>query len=413
MRNMRTVLPGRGAEGVAMKSRYDVLVIGGGPGGAIAARTAAQAGLSVLLIEKRPAIGSPVRCAEGIGKEVLKDFIDPDPRWIAADITEASVVAPDGTELVLDPQIGGSHVGYILERKIFDRALVTSAAEAGADIAVKTTATGPLMENDKVSGAILTGGVHKISADIVIAADGVESRFARMCGIDTTVPPGEMMSCAQYLVTDIDIVPGRAVFTVGNSIAPQGYLWIFPKGERRANVGIGISGRKSGEGHRAKDYLDAYIKKQFPEGKCLEFMPGGVPVCRPLRSTVAEGFMIVGDAARVADPFTGGGIYNAMYTGRLAAETAADCIARGDTSKKALEAYDHLWRASEFGESLDRNYRLKEFFIRQTDDTFNRLVRSATTIRLDEFSTRELVKKLLIRNPVLLADVRLLMDCIR
>lgn len=396
-----------------MKSRYDVLVVGGGPGGAIAAETAAKAGLSVCLAEKRPAIGTPVRCAEGIGRDVLSEFIEPDPAWISADITEASVVAPDGTELVLDTKLAGNKVGYVLERKIFDRALVKKAADAGADIAVKTTATGPVMEEGAVRGAVLTGAVPKIQADVVIAADGVESRFARMCGIDTSVPAAEMMTCAQYLMTNIGIVPGRTVFSVGNTIAPQGYLWIFPKGGGMANVGVGISGKKSGEGHRAKDYLDAYVKTHFPGGKCLEFIPGGVPVCRPLPSTVADGLMIVGDAARVVDPFTGGGIYNAMFTGRLAGQVAADCIARGNCTKKALGAYDRGWRNSELGKSLDRNYKIKEYFIRQTDEKFNRLIRSAATLNLDDFSTLELIRQLFIRNPGLLSDLPTLREFVR
>jgi len=387
-----------------MKNGYDVLVVGGGPGGAVAAETAASHGLSVCLVEKRPAIGTPVRCAEGIGQDALREFIDPDPAWIAADIREASVVAPDGTELVLNAKVAGNKVGCVLERKIFDRALVKKAAAAGADIAVKTTATGPVEVNGAIRGAHLTGATPIIHADVVIAADGVESRFTRMCGIDTTVPAAEMMTCAQYVMTDIDIAPGRTVFTVGNEIAPQGYLWIFPKGDRTANVGIGISGKKSGPGHRPKDYLDQYVRSHFPDGKCIEFIAGGVPVCRPLPSTVADGLMIIGDAARVVDPFTGGGIYNAMFTGRLAAEVAADCIARGDVSKKALKAYDRQWRASEMGRSLERNYKIKEYFIRQTDDRFNQLIHSATAINLEEFSTLELVKELAIRNPALLAD---------
>ncbi|HNX16744.1 MAG TPA: NAD(P)/FAD-dependent oxidoreductase [Methanoregula sp.] len=396
-----------------MKSRYDVLVVGGGPGGAVAAETAAKAGLSVCLAEKRPAIGTPVRCAEGIGRDVLSEFIEPDPAWISADITEASVVAPDGTELVFDSKAAGNKVGYVLERKIFDRALVKKAAEAGADIAVKTTATKPVIENGRVRGAYLTGAVPEVHADVVIAADGVESRFARMCGIDTSVPASDMMTCVQALMTGIDIAPGRTVFNVGNTIAPQGYLWIFPKGNRTANVGIGISGKKCGDGHRPKDYLDNFVKKKFPDGKCIEFIAGGVPVCRPLSSTVADGLMIVGDAARVVDPFTGGGIYNAMFTGRLAGQVAADCIARGDCTKKALGAYDKAWRASDLGKSLERNYKIKEYFIRQTDDKFNRLIRSASAIRLEEFSTLGLVRELVIRNPGLLSDLSVIRDFIR
>jgi len=93
----------------------------------------------------------------GIGREALAEFIAPDPAWIAAEIKEASVVAPDGTELVLNAKLAGNKVGCVLERKIFDRELVRRAAEAGADIAVKTTATGPVMEDGAVRGAHLTG----------------------------------------------------------------------------------------------------------------------------------------------------------------------------------------------------------------------------------------------------------------
>src|SRR5512137_542375 len=77
-----------------MKNKYDVLVIGGGPAGALAARTAAERGLSACLVEKRPAIGAPVRCAEGIGIQALAEFIDPDPRFISAEMTGAAIVAP-------------------------------------------------------------------------------------------------------------------------------------------------------------------------------------------------------------------------------------------------------------------------------------------------------------------------------
>ena len=63
------------------------------------------------------------------------------------------------------------------------------------------------------------------------------------------------MSCAQYLMTGLDIEAHTLVFYGGNEIAPGGYLWVFPKGKRMANVGIGISGKKSWEGHRAKDIL--------------------------------------------------------------------------------------------------------------------------------------------------------------
>jgi len=395
-----------------MKSRYDVLVIGGGPAGALAAKTAAQAGNSVCLVEKRPAIGTPVRCAEGIGKELLKEYIKPDPRWISADIESARIIAPNGTAISLDQARAGNEVGYVLDRKIFDRELVWQAAEAGADVIVKTRATAPIIENGAVRGAkVLSAGVPAdIRAEVVITADGTEAQFARWAGLDTTVPLREMMSCAQYLMTDIDINAGSTDFYLGNSIAPEGYLWVFPKGDRTANVGVGITGRKSRDGSRAKDYLDRFVAKNFPNGKAIEAIAGGVPVCRPLPCTVSDGLLVAGDAARVVDPITGGGIGNAMYTGRLAGEVASKCIEAGNCSKEALMPYDTEWRASRMGMTNERNYRVKEYFITLDDKKLNTLADSIASISFSELSVSALIRELIKRNPKMLLELKALKD---
>jgi len=398
-----------------MRNKYDVLIIGGGPGGAIAAKTAVGMGLSACIVEKRPAIGAPVRCAEGIGREALTEYIEPDPRWISAEMTGAAIVAPDGTKMQLSSVQAGSKVGYVLDRKFFDRELVWRAAEAGADVTVKSRASAPIMENGVVKGAKIEymGQVTKISAEVVIAADGVESKFSRWCGVDTTVPIREIMSSAQYILTDIDIDPHSTVFYLGNHVAPEGYLWIFPKGERAANVGIGISGKKSGAGHRAKDYLDTFVRQNFPEGKMIEHIVGGVSVCRPLECTVSDGLIIVGDAARVVDPLTGGGIYNAMYTGKLAAEVAADAIGKGKISKKELMVYDKTWRASKMGRAIERNYHIKEYLIRQPDEKLNAIIHSVAKLNLAEFSTISLIKELIRINPKLVVELGALAASLR
>ena len=108
----------------------------------------------------------------------------------------AVIVAPDGFEMSLESSMAGSKVGYILDRKVFDRELVWQAAEAGADVYVKTRASAPLIHEGRVKGAQLEscGNVTKVNADVVIAADGVESKFGKWCGIDTTVPVREIMS---------------------------------------------------------------------------------------------------------------------------------------------------------------------------------------------------------------------------
>jgi digeranylgeranylglycerophospholipid reductase len=177
-------------------------------------------------------------------------------------------------------------------------------------------------------------------------------------------------------------------------------------------VGIGITGRKSGPGKRAKDYLDTFVERQFPDGRTIEHIVGGVSVCRPLPCTVGDGLMIVGDAARVVDPLTGGGIYNAMYTGKLAAEVAADAIGEGDTSRERLMSYDTTWRNAKLGKNLERNYKIKEFFIGLSDAKLNALTQSVAKINLKEFSTFTFVKELIQRNPRMLLELKALKDAI-
>ena len=385
-----------------MKKDYDVMIIGGGPCGAMAAKNAAESGLATLLVEKRPAIGAPVRCAEGIGKELLHQFFpNPDPKWVSAEIDKAHIISPGGSLLSLNPQHAGAEVGYCLDRKIFDRELVWQAANAGADVMVKTRACAPIMKSGAVCGAQVeyNGIVTDISATVTIAADGVESKFSRWCGIDTTVPLREIETGAQYLMTNLDIDDHATEFYVGNKVAPGGYVWVFPKGKGAANVGVGVSGDRAAPGARAIDYLNAFIDKKFPDGKKIELISGGVSICKPLECTVADGLLIAGDAARVSDPLTGGGIFNGMYTGKLAAEIAAKAISAGDVSKAALMPYDEQWRESYMGKAIARNYIIKEMVIKMSDEELNSIIHSASEIVMEDFNTLQLIKNLVKINP--------------
>ena len=333
-----------------MKDSYDILVVGGGPGGAVAVRTAAEAGLSVLLVEKRSAVGVPVRSGESIRKDELLEFIDADKRFISAEINSVVLIEPDGS-------MNGSTEGveYILDRKIFDRELVWRAAEAGVEIQVHARAASPIMEGEKVCGAVIEqhGKTYEVRAKVVIAADGVESKFAKWAGIDTTIPLNGIKSCVQYVVNDIDIDEKTKLFYILPEDDTGGYIWIFPKGKRCANIGVGIPGT---DGYKARDYLDSFIEKKFPNGKITEVLAGGVPVCRPLNETAADGLLVVGDAARLSNSVTGCGIYNAMFTGRLAAEVAVLAVENGDTSKEFLMAYDKAWRDSNIGKKLSDTF---------------------------------------------------------
>ncbi|NOQ98145.1 MAG: FAD-dependent oxidoreductase, partial [Calditrichae bacterium] len=132
------------------KDSYDIIVVGGGPAGCMAAYAAAKENVSVLLLEKDRDIGSPVRCAEAVGKDgmekILEDNIN--PRWIAATIKKFQFVAPDGT--VIFPQV--PMTGYVLHRKLFDFDLGLLAANSGAKIVTKAYVNYLIFENDRISG---------------------------------------------------------------------------------------------------------------------------------------------------------------------------------------------------------------------------------------------------------------------
>jgi digeranylgeranylglycerophospholipid reductase len=345
---------------VPLRRRYDVVVVGAGPGGSVAAREAARLGLSVLLLEKRQEIGSPVRCAEGIAYDMLVPFIEPDPHWISAAVNEAQITVGDGT--IVTRQAEGRK-GYVLERRIFDRVLAEEAAKAEAQVMVKTAATGLLLEDGVVQGVVArgSGGAMEIEGAVVIGADGVESQVGPWAGLKTALPLRDAMACAQYLLAGIEIDPTCCYYYIGQELAPGGYAWVFPKGEGKANVGLGIQADQAADS--ALNYLTRFIERQpnLAQGSPVTLVVGGVPVGPPLPRLVASGLMLVGDAARQVDPLTGGATPNAMMAGCLAAEVAAQAIAAGDTSAEALAQYEGRWMAGR-GRKMARNYRLKERF---------------------------------------------------
>ncbi len=381
-----------------IEERYDVVVVGGGPAGSVTARTAARQGLNVILIERNQAIGVPVRCAEGVSKGVER-FIRLDKRWICAEVKGANIYSPDGTKITL----GGDkmeEVGYVLDRKLFDKALASDAADAGAEVRVKTEAKGVISDSGYIKGvyARSMNGYERIYADIVVGADGVESKIGRWAGICSPLKPSDICICAEYMMCDIEIEHEYSEFFVGREVAPKGYAWVFPKGEDCANVGLGISGDMSGDGHRAIDYLRAFIRDRFPTAGVLTEIYGAVPVCGPLARSTANGLILVGDAARQVNPLTGGGILYAMQAAEIAGDVIAKAIQEGDTSAERLREYESRCR-SEFGKRLETGLRAKEFFFSLSDEDLNMLAHSLEGITLNELSTGALLLELIKRNP--------------
>jgi digeranylgeranylglycerophospholipid reductase len=388
-----------------IEESYDVVVVGAGPAGSVTARTAAENGLDVLLIERNAEIGVPVKCAEGVSREIER-YVEIDPRWICTEVKGIITYGPDGTAVTLSVE-GSEVVGYVLERRLFDKYLAQQAARAGAEVQVKTQAYGLVQKDGTVTGVYVRtpDDELRIRANIVVGADGVESRVGRWAGIDTRLPLSDVCTCAEFLMSDVEVNEHYLETYFGRGIAPKGYLWIFPKGKRCANVGLGIGGDVSGDGHRARDYLRSFVDQRFPDGKVLAEIYGVVPLSGPVYETVANGVVLVGDAARHVQPITGGGILQAVQGGRIAGNVIAKAVQEKNVSKKRLREYEKRWRR-EFGRELEVGLKAKNIVLNLNEQEMTKFFQPlAGEIKLKEYSERAFLKTFIMKNPRILVSL--------
>jgi digeranylgeranylglycerophospholipid reductase len=389
-----------------MDREVDVLVVGAGPTGSTAAKYAAQGGADVLLIEKRSEIGTPVRCGEGVAKRWLEEIgLEPSREFICHEVDGARVIAPDGTTLVVDETRAGNECGYVLERDQFDRRLAKDAAKAGAEIQIKTSAVALLHDDGAVIGARIEhmAETFDVRAKIVIGADGFESQVGRWAGLETHLRTRDIDACLQYTMVGVSGNPRLNDVYLG-SCAPGGYAWVFWKGADLANVGIGVNLSKIHDRAEAKRYLDALINRtpSLAKAEVIEEVAGAVSVSMPLEKTVAPGVILAGDAARLIDPLTGGGILNGCLSGKLAGEAAATAVAAGDASLEGLLPYERRWRGR-LEEELARHYLIKERLLRLDDETVNRAIRAIVDAKVDRVTGVAVLAAIRAREPGLLA----------
>ena len=382
-----------------MKNSYDVVVVGAGPAGSMAARYAARQGVSVLMLEKDRDVGYPVRCGEAVSKAGIEEFIESDPKFIASTINNFAFVAPDDTLVNLPlPE-----PGYILERRIFDYELAKSAAAEGAVILTRAYVNGLIIENDAVKGVKYEyeGEQHEVWAKVVVAADGVESRVGRWAGLKTYVDFRDMECCTQITAANIDVSQDTCYFYFGEEYAPQGYFWIFPKGDKTANIGLGVSGM-IGRKRSAKSFLDHFMEKNYPEAPVLTRIAGGVPSVVTLDKISAPGIILVGDAARQVNPLSGGGIASGMIGGSIGGRIAGETIKLNKPDH--LLTYDKAWH-DRLGKRHETFDRIKDGIYNFSDEKFNSIASAVVKIPENERTLGKVFRSALLKNPSLLLDV--------
>ncbi|MDP6906568.1 MAG: NAD(P)/FAD-dependent oxidoreductase [Candidatus Thalassarchaeaceae archaeon] len=329
------------------ESHCDVLVVGAGPGGSSAALHCARAGLNVTLIEDHSEIGVPVHCGECLSELAVSNLNLILPEDVISKRVEGiRVLFPDGTAKRL------SEPGYVLEKHLFEQWIANQAAEAGATVSLSHKLTG--LERLESKGEFVgwncigKGEKFPLKAKIIIDASGVAGVCSKLLELN---PRPKVIAGMQYEMHDVP-TDNYLDFYIWPKYAKKGYLWMIPKCDGRANVGLVTEDKKGA----VKD-LDAFIEnthfqdliKENPpwrnsEGKIRGF-GGTIPISGPHEHTYADGLMLVGDAAGFTSPLFEGGSHLALKSALFAAQTAAKALALGDFSDKILSEYQKLWKA--------------------------------------------------------------------
>jgi geranylgeranyl reductase family protein len=337
---------------------YDAIVVGGGPGGSTTAAFLGMRGRKVLLLDKE---GWPrdKTCGDAIsGKSisVLKDLgiTDMLEEVDHGEVTGLTFSSPNGKVVSIPFRKGneGIHKGYVCRRMVYDNMLWNNAA--GKCTAISgANVTAVVRENGKIVGVkakMKDGAEKEYRGKMIVGADSVSSLIAReIRGAD--VDPDHTCIAYRAYYSGITGMNGTIEIHFVKSVMP-GYFWIFPLENGLANVGVGMVMRdvKKGNVNLQKAMLDAIeqnplFKGRFKDSKMVSPIKAwSLPFGSKKRKIRADNVLLVGDAAGLVDPFSGEGIGNAMYSGRLAARVIDEALSANDTSEAFLARYDkRLW----------------------------------------------------------------------
>lgn len=346
------------------RRRHDVVVIGAGPAGLLAARNLALQGHSVLVIEEHSSIGYPVHCTGLLGLEAFDELSIPRTA-IRAVMKQARFHGPSGDPIT----ISTDHIAAaVIDRGDFDASLAHSAAEAGVEFMLGHRAE--TIEVQPSAVHVRFSRASTVSGRAAVLACGANYRFNRMLGLG--VPPTLVQSAqAEVLFPAADTID----VYLGRSVAPDGFGWMVPftrDGIACARLGVMCT-------HDARAHFNGLASRIWSQWS----LPGTPPEPRlkvlplsPAPRSYSDRVLAVGDAAGIVKPTTGGGIYYGLLSGSLAAG-ALDEGLRSDTLNAAgLASYEREWRRC-LGPDIKAGLAFRRMAASLSDDAVVRLVELA------------------------------------
>ena len=331
-----------------------MVVVGAGPGGLVAGEYAAKNGASVLVLDRKKEVGSPVRCAEGLGQPAFDLLsLDTSSDFVSNSVNRFVMVSPKGRKLEVTVPYKEFSL-YILDRTGFEKTLAGRLKKAKGDLLMGTGVTGLARENEKIKGVKTIHG--EFSARVIIGADGVESNVGRWSRMTKRLKMDQIFSAAEFNLAGMEGVDDHFEIHFGTRLAPGGYAWVFPKGHGEANLGLGVLGST---GKRPVELLRKFKNQRARDAQPVRMVMGCIPSTLPPAVTVKDNIMLVGDAARQTNAVSGGGIANAIVAGKIAGEVAGRVVTE-KLPVSHLEEYEGLWR-DELENILEKKFRQRSY----------------------------------------------------
>ena len=352
---------------------YDVIIVGAGPAGSAAALYAHRLGLNCILLDKAVFPRDKI-CGDALsGKSVRLmrelDLLDGLEQLEGSEINRITFGSPSHSQfdVYLKGNKNNDHIkkGYVIPRKIFDNFLFEKADKV-TETRQGFTVTDIVYQGNDISGVRGTnneGHEEILEAPIIMGCDGANSIVARKLGLYEMDMENTAVAIRCYY-EGVEGLSDQIELHYVDEVKP-GYFWLFPAGEGKANIGIGLSKNDAKKDDRTlRQIMDEivqsdYFRSRFGNAHPLEKPVGwNLPLGRIQRKNHGDGFMLLGDAAGLVDPFTGEGIGNAMVAAKFAAQVALKAKNNGDVSEKAFKEYDQLvW--NELGGELRTSTKLQ------------------------------------------------------